>query len=322
MKLAILFWCYKDPSLCADRLRLLRRFNPETKIFVLFGGRSEDVALFESTFEGLVDDFYVFREPPPPGAEHLEREFRSGDYWKYVLGDLQFGAWHRDRGHALEWDTVVVVQWDMLVYGPLEEAFASLGPGECLFSGLRPVREIEARWAWVTKTIPRARAQYLEFLEHVRERYGYEGEPEAYLAVVTCFPRAFLERFSEIERPELGFLEYRLPIYARAFGIPICTDHPFRPWWAADDRYHFRLNSTLRGRASEIWAPVIRMNLMRKDGARVFHPYWRPAPIGFWRWTLALLDSVPRILVRSIWWLHTVRRPAHVLPHPGSEPAS
>ena len=46
---------------------------------------------------------------------------------------------------------------------------------------------------------------------------------------------------------------------------------PTGPGGRSDDRYHFRLNSTLRGRASEIWAPVIRLNLMREDGARVFH---------------------------------------------------
>ena len=309
MRLAVLFWCYKRRDICEDRLRLLRRDNPSLPIFCLFGGDPGEADDYRRSLEPLVDDFYAFDGAPPvptpddeeTGGDLLDR-FRGGVWWKYVYGDLLLAAWYRDRGHRLEWDTVVVVQWDMLIYGRVEAAFAALGRGEILLSGLRPVREVEGRWGWVGAGDPAAEPMYEEFLAHVRERYGYRQEPMCCVAVVLALPREFLRRFAEIERPELGFLEYRLPIYAQAFGVPFCTDHPFRPWWGAVERYSFK--STLRARPREIWAPTILVNLLRRDGARVFHPYWARAPRDPWSWTKALAASLVRPIttrLRPVW---------------------
>ena len=41
MQLAILFWCYKDVRICRDRLQHLRRDNPHSPIYLLFGGELE-----------------------------------------------------------------------------------------------------------------------------------------------------------------------------------------------------------------------------------------------------------------------------------------
>ncbi len=296
---AVVFWCYKEPEICTDRLKLLRRENPSLPIYVLFGGDPSHAPLFEQAFEGLVDDFYVFDDPPPAqGPEHFDNDFRDGVYWKYYWGDLLFRAWYRDRGAKLAFDTVVVVQWDMLVYGKIEEVFGCLHKDEVLFSGLRTIREVEDDWLWVSEKRPLARQRYLEFLDHLKERYDYDAEPLCCVAIVLAFSRLFLERFAAIERPELGFLEYRLPMYAQVFDVPIREDHPFRPWWGAVERYS--VTSALRARPCEIWAPVIRRELSRSSGARVFHPYWRPAPVGFWGWLWALIDSFPRLAWETI----------------------
>ena len=294
MRLAALFWCYKDPALCRDRLELLRRNDPEVRIYVLFGGDPAEAPAFEAALGPLADDVFVFDDPPPPGVEEGAERFRGGEHWKYYYGDLLLAAWYRERGHALEWDTVAVLQWDMLVYGKLSETFACLGQDEALFSGLRPIREVEDRWAWVAPSQPRERRMYEDFLEHVRERYGYADDPLGYVAVVTCLPRVFLEPFAGIERPELGFLEYRLPIYAQIFGTPICREHPFRPWWGAVEPYS--RTHTLRARPLEISSSVVLANLMRRDGARIFHPYWRNAPRGAVGWAKAVAGSWKRAL--------------------------
>ena len=294
-RLAVLFWCYKDPVLSRDRLQLLRRHNPTAPIYVLFGGDPASAPSFQRAFAGLIDDFYVFDDPPPPGGpEHLLGEFREGVYWKYYYGDLLFAAWYRDRGRELAWDTVCVVQWDMLVYGPIEQVFGCLERDEVLFSGLRPIREVEDRWLWTAESRPIARRLYLEFLDHVRERHGLAEEPLCCVAIVLCLSRSFLDAFAGIERPELGFMEYRLPVYAQVFGIPIRREHPFRPWWGAVEPFSF--TSALRARPCEVWAPAILANLLRSGGARVFHPYWRPAPQGALGWSWALLDSLPRLV--------------------------
>ncbi len=295
MQLAVLFWCYKELDLCVDRVRHLRDQNPDTKIYALFGG---DLALagdFERALGPYIDDFYAFEGEEPPGSKH-NQGYRGGVFWKYVHGDLMIADWYKDRGVTLPWDTIVIVQWDMLVYGRIPEVFSCLEKDQVLFSGLRPIKEVEDSWAWVAE--PKSRVTYLHFLDHVREEFGYDQEPMCCVAVVVCLSRAFLDRYAHLENPQYGGLEYRMPIYAQIFGTPFCTDHPFTPWWGAVES--FKVTHTLRARPIEILAPVVATNLMRKDGGRVFHPYWRKTPRGLLGWTWALLDAGPRVVMSTL----------------------
>jgi hypothetical protein len=299
VKLGVLFWCYKHPDLCRDRVEMLRRDNPDTPIYVLFGGEPPDAPEFERALGDLVQDFYVFDDPPPPSVVEKQgsgNEFRDGVFWKYEHGDLMLRAWHRDRGCKLpDWDTVVVVQWDMLVFGKLEKTFACLKEGEVLLSGVRPIGELEDVWLWTSPKYPERRARYLAYLDYVKEQTGFEGEALSSLPIVMCYPRTFFDRWVEVDRPDHGFLEYSLPTWARAFDVPLCEDHPFIPWWGATDRY--TPLAALRALPREIWVPAILLNLMKPGGARVFHPYWRPVPRGFGGWLWAFLDSFPRIAI-------------------------
>ena len=295
MKLAILFWCYKNPSLCRDRVENLRRQNPDSPIYVLFGGEIPDAPEFEAALSGLVDDFYVFDDPPPAGYAPTS-DYRGGAYWKYMHGDMMWVAWHRDRGTQLEWDTVVVVQWDMLIYGRLDEVFSCLKPGQILLSGHQPVSLVEDTWLWVVGRVERE--WYDDFLSYVRERYDYDQDPLCCLAIVVCLPRVFLDKLSEVEHLEKGGLEYRMPVYAQIFGVPFCEGHPFKPWWRANERRPFGV--TLTARTVEIWAPTIAANLLRRGGARVFHPYWRKTPRGFLGWSVALVDALPRAILSKL----------------------
>ena len=86
VNLAILFWCYKELALCEDRVRSMRRDNPDTRIFVLFGGEPEDSSDFEQALTPFIDDFYVFDDEPPPIPPSFPDRFRGGVYWKYMWG--------------------------------------------------------------------------------------------------------------------------------------------------------------------------------------------------------------------------------------------
>lgn len=77
--------------------------------------------------------------------------------------------------------------------------------------------------------------------------------------------------------------------------MPFCEDHPFKPWWRAVEGKKFAV--TLTARTREIWIPTIAMNLRKRDGARVFHPYWRKTPRGALGWTIALVDAFPRLVL-------------------------
>lgn len=48
MKLAILFWFYKEPQICKNHLELIRRYNATTPIYGLYGGEPEDADKYKS----------------------------------------------------------------------------------------------------------------------------------------------------------------------------------------------------------------------------------------------------------------------------------
>ncbi|HEY9909586.1 MAG TPA: hypothetical protein V6D18_18500, partial [Thermosynechococcaceae cyanobacterium] len=158
MKLAILFWFYKEPEVCQNRLVILRQHNPTTPIYGLYGGDLATIDQYKSTLSPHLNDFYAFTEA-------------KDSYWKWVQGDLMITQWFHDRGKELEWDTILIVQWDMLVFGAVEELFSMLKQDEILLSGLRPITEVENDWQWVSPKIPDLRQRYLEFLAHVRKLY-------------------------------------------------------------------------------------------------------------------------------------------------------
>lgn len=293
VKLAILFWFYKEPEICKNRLEILRRDNPSTPIYGLYGGKLEAADSFQTALKSYLDDFYVFSED-------------KDSYWKWIQGDLMITQWFRDRGKDLEWDTIVIVQWDMLVFGAVQELFSMLKPDQILLSGLRPIADVEAEWQWVSPKFPERRHQYLEFLDYVRKTYNYNQKPLGCLFIVIGFPRSFLEKYSYVEEPELGFLEYRIPIYAQLFGTPFCENHPFQAWWVDVDPIFQAKNPLKRAWNSvslklfpnplnpakrEISLIPLYRHITDKHGARIFHPYEKMFPIGKWQWFSGLLEE-------------------------------
>ena len=95
-----------------------------------------------------------------------------------------------------------------------------------------------------------------------------------------------MEKYSQIENRELGFFEYRIPIYAQVFNTPVCMQHPFKPWW---DRVEpLRWDSTLRAVGILISDYIIYRNLLLPRGARIFHPYHDVFPVARSLWLRAL----------------------------------
>lgn len=263
MKLSALFWFYKDVDVCRNRLQILRRYNPEVSIFGLFGGDASQADLFKSQLQNYLDDFFVFSD-------------EKSAKWKWFNGDLIIADWYHQRGQFLSWDTIVVVQWDMLVFGRLSDIFAELGEGETLLSSIRTVEEVSAWWCWVNSSQPR----YPEFVKRLRTEFNYSGALLCCQFVVVCFPRRFLERYAAL-RPEDGFIEYRVPTFAQAFGIPFCESKRFDCWWSDDPATK---NISERDKiltAAPVKIPLSRIfiHLSRRNGSRIFHPFDRMFPI-------------------------------------------
>jgi hypothetical protein len=302
MKLAILFWFYKEPEICRNRLELIRKHNPDIAIYGVYGGNIATVDRYKCQLEPYVDDFYAFTE-------------QKDAHWKWLNGDLILTDWYRERGKYLPFDTVVVVQWDMLVFGAIEQIFSMLEKDRILLSGLRSIAEVEDNWHWVTPKLPDVRRQYTDFMEHIVKTYDYQQDPLACIFIVACLPRIFLEPYSQIDLPELGFIEYRIPIYAQIFGVPICEDHPFNVWWVDEDPYYhskdfvhrfmnffilkFNANSlrpTFQPTRSDISLIPIYKQLKSANGDRIFHPYQKMFPMGKREWLGASIDELKRDL--------------------------
>jgi len=260
---AVLFWFYRDPELCENRLRLIRRFNPGCRIFGLFGGAPEEAAAFERRLGGLLDDFYAYDGP-------------ESAWWKWINGDQVIRAWYAARGRHLEWRSIFVAQWDMLVLGSLAALLGSPAEDEVILSGLRPVSEVQGWWAWVNGA---ERRNFDAFLQHLRHHHDFHGEAWCCQFVLVCFGRSFLDRYARVDRPELGFLEYRVPTYARMFGMRLSTPR-FPCWWEGDPSMDAmpEWRRTLSARKQ----PVRTRHLLRSwaaDGATIVHPYHSSFPV-------------------------------------------
>lgn len=267
MKLAVLFWIYKDSALCAARARWLRTLNPDTPIYVLYGGDLSEAALFERDLAPWVDDFYAFPEPWDPARK-----------WKE--GDLLIADWHRHRGSRLEWDSIFVAQWDLLLLAPLAQLCANLRKDEVLLSGLRPVREVSDWWWWLRPGSPEA-TEYQRFLCALGEARPLE--PLCCNFVAAALPRRFLDAYAKLPTSGPGFLEYKLPIYAQIWGYRFCRDHPFNLVWRAEPRRLALLAGldTLHAEKRPIPLPIVLINSLLPWGARVFHPYHGAWPAKF-----------------------------------------
>lgn len=263
MKLAILFFYYKDVDVCKNRLEILRKFNPEIKVYGLFGGPIEEESVFRQELGSFMNDFYAFSEA-------------KDAYWKWINGDLVINEWFRQRGKDLEWDTIIVYQWDMLMFGPVDKIFSVLKRDEILLSGIRRVKEVEEWWAWTKPGEKENHERYIQYAEHLKENHGYDNDVLCCQFVVVCLPRVFLAKYAYLSNPELGFVEYRIPTYASIFGIPFCTSHNFQCWWGMDPGIG-DVPARKKVLNAQKWSPVptrtILWHLIRKNGARVFHPY-------------------------------------------------
>jgi glycosyltransferase involved in cell wall biosynthesis len=278
VELAILFWCYKKVETCADRLRLLRHYNPDTPIYVLFGGEPAEAHRFEAEFLPYIDDFYAFTDDKPP-------------FWKWRHGDMLISRWFSERGHRLKWDSIVIAQWDMLMFAPVEQLFLHLQKNEVLLSGAIPMKQneqgflywlgaadnpqVERWWRDTDDAVdpPSAGENTCRDVSVFLREYHLEKSDLWWCVfIVAVFPRAFLDRFSTRKEPEIGFLEYTIPTLARAWGFDICTRHAYNPWHMGSEHIYDKMLNALREECPDRY---VLLHLLDPFGLRIFHPYSR-----------------------------------------------
>jgi hypothetical protein len=258
MNLAILFWFYKEPEICENRLQLLKKYNPDLKIYGLFGGEKNETDKYKQQLEKYLDDFYV-------------SPYEDSD-WKWINGDLMILEWFDKRGRELEWDSVAVVQWDMLVFDSIQKQFNGMKKNEIYLSGTRTLdKKTEDRWHW-TRPDRKERKNYIIFLEYIEENYGHTNEILCCLFIFQIFPRIFFEKYLAVKDKEIGMLEYKIPMYAKIFGIPF-FEKDLGAWRFETERA--RNETPLKACTTEIKKSFIESELKKENGFRIFHPYFK-----------------------------------------------
>jgi hypothetical protein len=249
----IVFRFDRHPLVCRDRVALLRRLNPDVPVYGLYGGdRPLEGAAIRAAGRAMLQLDGLWTRSPGDG------------HWNWQHGDLALAAWFVDIGCGLEFDVVHYLEWDLLLLASLEEVYASVPPESVGLTALTPLTEVEDRWEWLQSA--EGRQAWEGLLAHARRFWGYRGVPHASWGPGPCFPRTFLSRFAELEVPELGHDELRLPLVAEALGF-LLADTGLRRGWdsPAEDRV-FNLRSV------EIDPATMLEELAAPGGRRAFHP--------------------------------------------------
>jgi hypothetical protein len=256
----ILYWFYKEPEITKNHLEIIRRHNPDHKIFGLYGGDVEHAADYEKLLGSLLDDMWVY--PSTYGAD---------SYDKWIHGDLMLLDWYDKRGRDLDWDSIAILQWDMLLFTDIATILPGMSNNQVFFSGLRDMDEqLEQQWTWTTPT-KQYRQDYLAFTDFVRATYGYDKPLKCCLYILEILTRQFFENFLQLDNKKLGMLEYKDPTLAQIFGLDIFEKDIGVFWDSAEQgsATHLPLNAE----TIAIRQDYIQGELARPDGWRLFHPY-------------------------------------------------
>jgi len=261
--LAILFWFYKEPKICRNHLEVLKKHNPNLKIYGLYGGKIKEAEKYKQALGKYLDDFYITP--------------KHDDYWKWINGDLMLLDWYEKRGKKLKWDSLAIYQWDLLVFDSLLKIFKKMNNGQIFLSGLRKVdKEVYDNWDWTKNWTKKSKAgrrkNFQDFVDYIKNSYKFKGLPLCCLFIFEIFPKIFFRKYSAVKNKQLGMLEYKIPCYAKIFKIPFFRKD-FKVFW---NLYNEDIkDSPLNAIPKKISKRYINKELKSKSGFRLFHPYFK-----------------------------------------------
>ena len=256
--LAILYWFYKEPEITKNHLEILKRHNPDRKIYGLYGGDKQKKTLFLDSLSDLLDDFWEY-----PGT------YGDDSYTKWIHGDLLLLDWYDKRGRDLEWESIAITQWDMLIFDDILNILPGLQKNQLYFAGYRSINDkIENRWKW-TKPEGEYRHDYDTFRKYVDERFGWHEPVKVCLYIFEVLNRKFFDRSLEIEDKKIGMLEYKNPTLAAAWGLDIYEKDLgvfWQDWYTMDTAALIAIGNAF------VSDDFVKEQIGRSGGWRMFHP--------------------------------------------------
>lgn len=251
MKRIIVFRFHKDPIICKNRIRLLRKYNPDIQIFGLFGGLEKDWGKFQKILKPYLESIYFIQE--------------KTSYQKYTHGDLAIKLWYEKIGKALSFDMLHLIEWDLLLLESLDKIYKHIPKNGVGLTSLTLVKNIEKKWSWLSKESQRN--EWCNLLRFVKDRFNYNQEPYACEFAGACLPKKFLEEYSSIEIPGLCHDELRTPLFSQVFNLTLYDTCLCKKWFDESEKEFFNCDS------KEINSSTITKELAKSSGRRAFHPF-------------------------------------------------
>ncbi len=246
-----LFRYHNNIEGCINRLRFFKQMQPKVPVIGLFGGNENEFEHYNQVLSDWLDNNYCINN-------HTA-------LWKWKNGDLAVQEWFRDQGHEMDFDVVHMLEWDLLLFAPLDELHRDIPNNGIGMAGLTPLEKVKKKWFWVRNC--EQQQQWEALKKFLFEKWQYEGPYLASVAPGMFFSRKFLEDFAQYDIPDWGNDEIRLPNLAQAMGYPVHHLGFFKRWFSKREWRYFNCNDM------EIADKTIHRELKKKDGRRVFHPY-------------------------------------------------
>lgn len=204
MKRLVLFRFHKEPEICAQKINLLKKMNPDTKIF----GLGENIEGLDMMYDAGMEDLFTLDE----------KEKR----WCWLNGDLAMLDWYEKVGHEVDFDMLHLIEWDLLLTKPLDSIYE--GIKEIGLTGKIDIqRAKELDWNWVTGNMIH-RYEYLCNHLDISTKEGY-----GCVLPGCCFCKEFLEYASNLSLPELCNDETRIGAMAASSSLEV-SDTGFFDW--------------------------------------------------------------------------------------------
>jgi len=242
---ALLYIFYGSPHTCASRVRLLRKLNPTLKIYGICTAGSGQRKRFKIV-EELLDDLWYLPEHPPK--------------WCWFNLDKVACQWFLVRGRNLVFNKILVVDWDALLLEPVEKWLDQVGVDEVKIIDVWENSNPEINH-WTS-------TRYPEFSEFQKIFSGLHPQGwvlmNAFLFAYACSKKSFEKFAAQVVRLP-GYCEFRLPTVMTANGLKLSTFE--RPGNWSDF-------ASVGG--ISIRQQVIRDEMARPDGFRLFHPVYEP----------------------------------------------
>lgn len=243
--LALLYIFYGAPDTCAHRLRIFRELNPFLKIYgICTAGVSQ-----KSRFQIVEDQ-----------CDHLWYLPDHDAKWCWYNLDKVACMWFEEVGRSLNFEKILVVDWDLLLLEPVDRWLDQVGENEVKIIDVWENRNPDENF-WTSSRFP----EYALFKEKFSAQtpQGYRLL-NAFLFAYACTKGA-LALFTSKVITLPGYCEFRLPTVIASCGIQVSN------FCRPDNWGKF---ATVTGLS--IPKKLIKKELADPHGFRMFHPVYEP----------------------------------------------